>query len=34
MNDERYPENDSIRSARGFWFQAGLHPPSEDLRLT
>ncbi|PHJ67952.1 HNH endonuclease [Nostoc linckia z18] len=32
MNDERYPEDDSIRSARGFWFQAGLHPPSEDTR--
>ncbi|MDZ7970036.1 MAG: HNH endonuclease signature motif containing protein [Nostoc sp. DedSLP03] len=34
MNDERYPEDDSIRSARGFWFQAGLHPPSDDRRLT
>ncbi|WP_445630724.1 HNH endonuclease [Nostoc sp. DSM 114167] len=34
MNDERYPEDDSIQSARGFWFQAGLHPPSEDRRKT
>ncbi|MCC5621914.1 HNH endonuclease [Nostoc sp. CHAB 5715] len=32
MNDERYPEDDSIQSARGFWFQAGLHPPSDDPR--
>ncbi|MEA5503727.1 HNH endonuclease signature motif containing protein [Halotia wernerae UHCC 0503] len=34
MNDERYPEDDSIRSARGFWVQAGLHPPSEDPRVS
>ncbi|MCC5599861.1 hypothetical protein [Nostoc favosum] len=27
-----YPEDDSIRSARGFWIQAGLHPPNEDPR--
>ncbi|MBN3908553.1 MAG: HNH endonuclease [Nostoc sp. NMS1] len=32
INDERYPEDDSIQSARGFWFQAGLHPPHEDPR--
>lgn len=25
INDERYPADDSIQSARGFWFQAGLH---------
>jgi hypothetical protein len=30
LNDERYPENDSIRSARGFWVKAGLHPPDKD----
>ncbi|MEH1869922.1 MAG: HNH endonuclease signature motif containing protein [Nostoc sp.] len=30
INDERYSEDDSIRSARGFWIQAGLHPPKED----
>lgn len=34
MNDERYPEDDSIQSARGFWVQAGLHPPSEDPRAS
>jgi len=33
MNDERYPEGDSIRSARGFWVQADLHPPDEDAQL-
>jgi len=33
LNDIRYPENDSIRAARRFWIQAGLHPPSGD-RLT
>jgi 5-methylcytosine-specific restriction endonuclease McrA len=32
LNDERYPEDDSIQSARGFWVQAGLHPPEEDPR--
>lgn len=32
INDERYPEDDSIQSARGFWVQAGLHPPNEDPR--
>jgi hypothetical protein len=30
LNDERYPEDDSIRSARGFWVKAGLHPPNQD----
>ena len=30
VNDERYTEDDSIRSARGFWVKAGLHPPDED----
>lgn len=30
LNDERYPEDDSIQSARGFWVQAGLHPPKQD----
>jgi hypothetical protein len=34
INDERYPEDDSIRSARGFWIQAGLHPPNEDPRAS
>ncbi len=33
LNDERYPKGDSIQSARGFWIQAGLHPPGEDPRL-
>ncbi|MEM7715637.1 MAG: HNH endonuclease signature motif containing protein [Cyanobacteria bacterium P01_A01_bin.68] len=32
LNDERYPEDDSIQSARGFWVQAGLHPPEQDPR--
>jgi 5-methylcytosine-specific restriction endonuclease McrA len=30
LNDERYPKDDSIQSARGFWVKAGLHPPDED----
>ncbi|MEH2088809.1 HNH endonuclease [Nostoc sp.] len=34
IKDERYPEDDAIRSARGFWFQAGLHRPNKDPRLT
>ncbi|MCC5662424.1 hypothetical protein LC653_00355 [Nostoc sp. CHAB 5784] len=34
LNDERYPEDDSIQSARGFWVKASLHPPHEDPRLT
>jgi hypothetical protein len=34
MNDERYPQGDSIQSARGFWVQAGLHPPEEDIPTT
>jgi hypothetical protein len=33
MNDDRYPEDDSIRSARSFWVKAGLHPPREDPKL-
>lgn len=32
LNDERYPIDDSIRSARGFWVIAGLHPPDQDPR--
>ncbi|MGI8502654.1 MAG: HNH endonuclease [Hassallia sp.] len=32
LNDERYQEDDSIQSARGFWVKAGLHPPEEDSR--
>ncbi|AFZ59361.1 HNH endonuclease [Anabaena cylindrica FACHB-243] len=32
INDERYTEDDSIRSARGFWVKAALHPPDEDPR--
>lgn len=32
LNDERYPVDDSIRSARGFWVTAGLHPPENDPR--
>ncbi len=32
LNDERYPEDDSIQSARGFWVEARLHPPKEDAR--
>ena len=32
LNDERYREDDSICSARGFWVKAGLHPPDEDPR--
>ncbi|MGK7890212.1 MAG: HNH endonuclease [Leptolyngbyaceae cyanobacterium] len=31
LNDERYPENDSIRATRRFWTSTGLHPPSDDL---
>ncbi|MBE9213848.1 hypothetical protein IQ247_14435 [Plectonema cf. radiosum LEGE 06105] len=27
-----YPEDDSIQSARGFWVQAGLHPPEQNSR--
>ncbi len=33
LNDERYSEEDSIRSTRGFWVQAGWHPPPEAPRL-
>jgi hypothetical protein len=32
LNDERYPEEDSIQSARSFWVKAGLHPPDTDPR--
>jgi len=32
LNDERYPEDDSIQSARSFWVKAGLHPPNTDPR--
>ncbi len=30
LNDNRYPENDSIRETRRFWVQTGLHPPADD----
>jgi HNH endonuclease len=30
LNDNRYPENDSIRETRRFWIKIGLHPPSDD----
>jgi len=30
LNDNRYPENDSIRETRRFWTQTGLHPPADD----
>jgi hypothetical protein len=30
MNDDRYPEEDSIRATRRFWIQIGLHPPAGD----
>ncbi len=30
LNDDRYPEGDSIRSTRRFWVQIGLHPPLGD----
>lgn len=30
LNDDRYMENDSIRAARRFWTQTGLHPPADD----
>jgi 5-methylcytosine-specific restriction endonuclease McrA len=33
LNDERYEQEESIRSTRGFWVQAGWHPPPEDPRL-
>lgn len=31
LNDERYPEQDSIRATRRLWIRTGLHPPSSDL---
>ena len=30
LNDERYEEEDSIRSTRRLWVQVGLHPPPND----
>jgi hypothetical protein len=30
MNDDRYPEDDSIRSARQLWQKIGIHPPNGD----
>jgi hypothetical protein len=33
LNDDRYSEDDSIRSTRGLWVQAGWHPPSGDPKL-
>lgn len=33
LNDDRYQEEDSIRSTRGFWVEASWHPPPEDPRL-
>lgn len=30
LNDERYDEDDSIRTARRLWVQGGWHPPKED----
>ncbi len=31
LNDERYPEQDSIRATRRLWIRTGLHPPSSDF---
>jgi HNH endonuclease len=31
LNDERYPEEDSIRATRRLWVRASLHPPQNDL---
>jgi 5-methylcytosine-specific restriction endonuclease McrA len=30
MNDDRYPDEDSIRSVRRLWVSAGWHPPADD----
>lgn len=30
LNDERYPEEDSIRETRRFWIRTKLHPPPDD----
>ena len=30
LNDTRYPESESIRSARELWTRVGLHPPIND----
>lgn len=27
LNDDRYPEEDSIRATRRLWIRTGLHPP-------
>lgn len=32
LNDDRYPDQDSIREARQFWIQIDLHPPTSDPR--
>ncbi len=32
MNDDRYEQNDSIRTVRQLWVQAGWHPPTDDPR--
>jgi hypothetical protein len=32
LNDERYPEEDSIRATRRFWAKTGIHPPTGDQR--
>lgn len=32
MNDDRYPDDDSIRSIRQLWVQSGWHPPLADPR--
>jgi 5-methylcytosine-specific restriction endonuclease McrA len=30
LNDERYPSEDSIQSARRLWRKVGIHPPEGD----
>lgn len=30
LNDERYPDQDSIREARRLWIVIGVHPPATD----
>jgi hypothetical protein len=32
LNDERYPEEDSIQATRQFWLRLGIHPPASDRR--
>ncbi|ERT09624.1 HNH endonuclease family protein [Lyngbya aestuarii BL J] len=34
LNDNRYNQEDSIRSTRRFWVQVNQHPPQEDSRQT